>query len=166
MRIQHVLPVVLALAVAAAWALPAGAQQLTPQGLAAATNPQVLVNPQYHDTLVNTAKQFAARGAVAAAQAQGKIPSGPAHDSVVAAITQQAEASVTHLLDQIFLALKQSLVVGIQHGLTVVLIFGLVMLLATFFLKDVPLATQFRTETSGAAPATKASEPEVATPAV
>ena len=145
--------------------LPAGAQQLTPQGLAAATNPQVLVNPQYHDQLVATAKQFAARGAVAAAQAQGKIPSGPAHDSVVAAITQQAEASVTHLLDQIFLALKDSLVVGIQHGLTVVLIFGLIMLVATFFLKDVPLAKQFRTE-AGGAPATKASESEVATPAM
>lgn len=143
--------------------LPAGAQRLTPQGIAAATNPQVLVNAQYHDTLMSTAKQYAAHGAVAAAQAQGKIPSGPAHASVVAAITRQAEASVQHLLDQIFLALKRSLEIGVQHGLTVVFVFSLVMLLTTFFLKDVPLAKQFRTE-EGAIPDTKSSEPEGAMP--
>ena len=145
--------------------LPAGAQQLTPQGIAAATNPQVLVNPQYHDTLVTTAKQYAAHGAVATAQAQGQIPSGPAHDSVVAAIARQAEASVQHLLDQIFLALKHSLVIGIQHGLTVVFVIGLVMLLTTFFLKDVPLATHFHTEESTATGGQR-GEPEVAAPAV
>ena len=138
--------------------LPAGAQQLTAQGIAAATNPQVLVNQQYHDSLVNTAKQFAARGAVAAAQAQGKIPSGPGHDAAVNAIASQAAAQAQHLLEQIFAALKHSLMLGIQHGLTVVLLFALIMLVATFFLKDVKLATHFREEHAPAAPQTAPEE--------
>ena len=126
--------------------LPAGAQQLTPQGIAAATNPQVLVNPTYQNTLVSTAKQFAAHGAVAAAQARGAIPSGPGHDAAVAAIASQAQVNVQQLLEQIFVALKHSLTLGIQHGLTVTLLFGLGMLVTTFFLKDVELATSFREE--------------------
>src|SRR5258706_2777983 len=38
-------------------------KQLTPQGVKFATNPQVLVNPTYRDTVVNTAKHFAAQSA-------------------------------------------------------------------------------------------------------
>ncbi len=124
--------------------LPAGAQQLTAQGIAAATNPQVLVNPTYRTTLVQEAKQYAAKGAVAAAQAQGKIPAGAQHNTVVAAIEQQAAAHTQQLLTQLFLALKHSLVIGIQHGLTVTLIISLIMLVAAFFLKDVPLSKSFR----------------------
>jgi hypothetical protein len=133
--------------------LPSGAQQLTVRGLAAATNPQVLVNKTYHDALVNMARGYAARGAVAAAQAQGRIPSGPAHDAVAAQIAQQASANAQHLLDQVFTALKGSLTVGIQHGLTVVLFTGVGMLLATFFLKDVPLRSSWHDETDRASTA-------------
>ncbi len=129
--------------------LPAGAQQLTTQGIAAATNPQVLENPTYQATLVKTAKQYAAKNAVASAQAQGKIPPGPHQATAIATIQRQAEASAQHLLAQIFLALKHSLTIGVQHGFTVVLIFGLCMLLLTFFLKDVPLSKSFRQEATG-----------------
>jgi hypothetical protein len=126
--------------------LPAGAQRLTPAGLAAATNPQILVNSTYHDTVIATAKQYAARAAVAQAQAAGKIPSGPAHDSVVAAITQQAQAQTVQLLDQIFAALKHSMAVGIQHGFVAAFIIGLITLVVACFLKDVPLSKSFREE--------------------
>jgi hypothetical protein len=126
--------------------LPVGAQRLTTAGIAAATNPQVLVNPTYRDTLVATAKGFAARAAVAQAQASGKIPSGPGHDAAVAAITQQAQTQTGQLLGQVFDALRHSLVVGIQHGFMATLLIGLLVLVAAFFLKDVPLAKSFREE--------------------
>ena len=127
--------------------LPAGAQRLTPAGLAAATNPQVLVNPTYRDTLVQTAKGYAARAAVAQAEASGKIPpSGPGHDAAVAAITQQAQAQTAQLLQQVFDALKQSLAVGIQHGFIASFLIGLLVLVAACFLKDVPLSKSFREE--------------------
>ena len=126
--------------------LPAGAQVLTPAGIAAATNPQVLINPVARDQLLARAKQAAAHNAVATAQAQGKIPSGPSHDAVVASITQQAEAGAVHLINQIFSALKDSLLIGIQHGFTVLFAICLVMVVAAFFLKDVPLSKHFREE--------------------
>jgi EmrB/QacA subfamily drug resistance transporter len=137
--------------------LPAGAQQLTPAGLAAATNPQVLVNPTYQSTLVNTAKHYASQAAVAAAQAQGKIPSGPAHAAVAAQIAQQATVQAQHLLDQIFTALKGSLTLGIEHGMTATFCFGLVMIVATIFLKDVPLRASWSQEPHGAKPAEQQS---------
>jgi MFS family permease len=88
--------------------LPAGASQLPAQALAAATNPQVLTNPAYHDQVVSNAVKHG----------------GPA--------AQQT-------LDQIFTALAHSLAVGIGQGFLVVLGFSLVMLVATLFLKNVPL---------------------------
>jgi hypothetical protein len=133
--------------------LPAGAQQLTAAGLASATNPQVLVNPTYRDTVITIAKHYAEHGAVAAAQAQGKIPSGPAHAAVAAQIAQQAAAQAQRLLEQIFTALKGSLALGIQHGLTATLCIGLVMLVAAFFLKDVPLRASWGAEPHGGVPA-------------
>ncbi|HEX2350681.1 MAG TPA: MDR family MFS transporter [Ktedonobacterales bacterium] len=126
--------------------LPAGAQRLTPAGLAAATDPRALVDPTYHATVIATAKQYAARAAVAQAQAAGKIPSGPAHDSVVAAIVQQAQTQTVQLLDQIFTALKHSMAVGIQHGFVAAFIIGLITLVVACFLKDVPLSRSFREE--------------------
>ena len=134
--------------------LPAGAQRLTPAGLAAATNPQALVNQTYHDTVIAQAKHYAAQAAVAQAQAAGKIPGGPAHDAVVAAIAQQAQAQAVQLIGQIFAALKQSLVVGIQHGFIAAFCIALLVLVVAFFLKDVPLSKSFREEPKpGAAPA-------------
>lgn len=140
--------------------LPAGASQLTSAGIAAATNPQVLVNPTYHDTLVKTAQHFAAQAAVASAQAHGAIPSGPGATAAISAISSAAAASATHLLNEIFTALKHSLTLGIEHGLTVVTLVCVGMLVLAFVLKDVPL----RTSQAMPEPAT-AAEGTAATPA-
>jgi EmrB/QacA subfamily drug resistance transporter len=88
--------------------LPAAAHQLPAQALTAATNPQVLTNPAYHDQVVANAVRYG----------------GPA--------AQQT-------LDKIFTALQHSLAVAIGQGFVVVFGFSLVMLVATMFLKNVPL---------------------------
>jgi EmrB/QacA subfamily drug resistance transporter len=108
-------------------------KQLTPQGVKFATNPQVLVNPTYRDTVVNTAKHFAAQSAVA------QVPPGPQHDQVAASAAAQAMQQTQHLLDQVFAALKLSLAYAIQHGFIALLVFCGVIIVATFFLKDVPM---------------------------
>ena len=111
-------------------------QQLTPQGLKFATNPQVLVNSQYHNSVVQTAKGYAQRIAVA------HIPPGPRHDQIAASVAAQAVQQVQHLLNQVFEALRLSLAVALQHGFLAVLLFCVAALLATFFLKDVPMTQQ------------------------
>jgi predicted MFS family arabinose efflux permease len=108
-------------------------KQLTPQGVKFATNPQVLVNPTYRDTVVSTAKRFAAQSAVA------QVPPGPQHDHVAASVAAQAMQQAQHLLDQVFASLKLSLAFAIQHGFIAVLVFCGVIIVATFFLKDVPM---------------------------
>ena len=114
--------------------LPASTvKQLTPQGVQFATNPQVLVNPTYRDTVVNTAKHYAAQSAVA------QVPPGPQHDQIAASVAAQAMQQAQHLLDQVFAALKLSLAFAIQHGFIAVLVFCAVIIVATFFLKDVPM---------------------------
>jgi EmrB/QacA subfamily drug resistance transporter len=121
--------------------LPAEAQQLTSAGISAATNPQVLVNPVYHATVIQTAQHYAVAAAVASAKAHGAIPAGPGTTAAVAAITAKTNQSVLNLLNEIFSALKHSLTLGIEHGLTVVVVVSVGMLVLTFFLKDVPLRT-------------------------
>ncbi|HEX6479730.1 MAG TPA: MDR family MFS transporter [Ktedonobacteraceae bacterium] len=108
-------------------------KQLTPQGVKFATNPQVLVNPTYRDTVVNTAKHFAAQSAVA------QVPPGPQHDQIAASVATQAMQQAQYLLDQVFATLKLSLAFAIQHGFIAVLVFCGVIIVATFFLKDVPM---------------------------
>jgi EmrB/QacA subfamily drug resistance transporter len=112
------------------------AHQLTPAGLKAATNPQVLVNPTYRSTVVQTAQHFAAQSAVA------HVSPGPQHDQVVASVAAQAMQQAQHLLDQVFAALKLSLAFAIQHGLIAVLVFCGAIILASFFLKDIPMTQQ------------------------
>jgi hypothetical protein len=121
--------------------LPAGAQQLTTAGISAATNPQVLVNPVYHATVIQTAQHYAVAAAVAGARAHGAIPAGPGASSAIAAITTRTDQSVLKFLNEIFSALKHSLTLGIEHGMTVVLVVSVGMLVLAFFLKDVPLRT-------------------------
>lgn len=111
-------------------------KQLTPQGLKFATNPQVLVNAQYHDTVVQTAKGYAQKIAVA------QVPPGPQHDQIAASVAAQAVQQVQHLLNQVFEALRFSLAVALQHGFLAVLLFCVAALVATFFLKDVPMTEQ------------------------
>jgi EmrB/QacA subfamily drug resistance transporter len=121
--------------------LPASTvQQLTPQGFQFATNPQVLVNQQYRDTVVQTAKHYAAAAAAA------HVPPGPQHSQIAAQAAAQAMQQVQHLLAQVFEALRLSLALAIQHGFVAVLIFSLLALLTTFFLKDIPLAQRYRSE--------------------
>jgi hypothetical protein len=133
--------------------LPAAAKrQLSSQALHYATNTQALVSPSYRDQVVKTAQAFAesfARAA-AAATANAQVPPGPQHDQIVAQIANQAAAAAAQqtqaLLAQVFEALRHSLMVGIQRGFLTTLIFCGVVILGTFFLKDIPLASAFRTE--------------------
>ena len=103
------------------------AWQLTPQGLKFATNPQVLVNAQYHDTVVRTATGYAQKIAVA------QVPSGPQHDQIAASVAAQAAQLALHLLNHVFDLLRLSLAVALQHGLMAVLFFSIAALVATFF---------------------------------
>ena len=117
--------------------LPASVvNRLTPAGFKAATSPQVLVNPTYRDTVVHTAQRFAAQNAAA------HVPPGPRHDQVAASVATQAMQQAQHLLDQVFAALKLSLAFAIQHGLMAVLVFCGATIVATFFLKDIPMTQQ------------------------
>jgi hypothetical protein len=114
--------------------LPANAaQQLTPQGLKAATNPQILVNSTYHSTLVHTAENYAVKNATA------HVPPGPHYDEIAALVILQ----VQHLLKQVFEALRLSFAVALQHGFITILVFCVLAIAATFFLKDVPMKKQY-----------------------
>ncbi len=115
-------------------------KQLTPQGFQYATNPQVLVNSQYRQTIVQTAQHFAAANATA------HIPPGPLHNQIAAQAVAQAMQQVQHQLTQVFDALRLSLALGIQHGFVAVLIFSLLALVTTFFLKDIPLVQRYQSE--------------------
>jgi EmrB/QacA subfamily drug resistance transporter len=128
-------------------------QRLTPQGVKFATNPQVLVNSTYHNTVVQTAQSFAVRSATA------NVPPGPQHDQIAA----QAIHQTTILLNSVFAALKESLAVAIQHGFIAVLIFCGATIVATFFLKDLPLTqrSDYHKEEEG-----KDAQSEVDTPAL
>ncbi len=100
-------------------------KQLTPAGWKAATDPQVLVNSDAHNAVVKAAQQAATRN----------VPAGPQH----AIIVQQIMHQVSQMLDQVFAALKVSLVVAIQHGMLTVLVFGVLILVGSFFLKDIKM---------------------------
>src|SRR6266849_5012401 len=130
------------------------AHQLTPAGLTVATNPQVLVNPTYRAAVVRTAQRFAAQSAVT------HVPPSPQHDQIAASAAAQAMQGAQHLLDQVFAALKLSLAFAIQHGLIAVLVFCGAIIVATFFLKDIPM-TQQPGEAPGEAGAPVGSEEDL-----
>jgi MFS family permease len=89
-------------------------QQLAPAALKLATNPQVLVNAAYRESVVQTAQSMA----------------------------PQAGSQTVGLLNQVFEAVKQAFTVALQQGFLVVLIFSGLALLFTFLFKDVPLVDQ------------------------
>jgi EmrB/QacA subfamily drug resistance transporter len=124
----------------------ATASQLTPQGLKAVTNPQVLISPSYHDSVVQTVEKMSVHGAVA--KAVKNVPPGPFHNQGVAAatkaVTTQVTAETHAMLGQVFTALKHSLALAIQHGIIAILIFSAGVFVASILLKDIPLAKQFR----------------------
>lgn len=140
--------------------LPAAAKQLSPLALKYATNTQVIVDPAYQNQIQQTAVKAAQKSAIQ--QATVTIPAGPHHDQTVAQISQQVGAQVAQqvhtLLHQIFHAVLQAFAIGITHGFQTVLIFCMIALVATFFLKDIPLGTR--------APKAKGESGEVAAPAM
>lgn len=89
-------------------------QQLTPEGIKHATNPQILVDATYRNTVVKTAVNFAKANtvpkAVAQAVQQAHIPPGPQHKAAVDALSQhiteqvsvQVTGQVMHLLQHVF----------------------------------------------------------------
>jgi MFS family permease len=108
-------------------------QQLTPAGWQAATNTEILIDQNYRNTVLHTAQAYASKAATA------HIPPGPQHDAIAQQAAMQAAQQVAHLLNQVFLALQQSIVLAIHNGLLVVLMFCGGAFLSTCFLKDIPL---------------------------
>ena len=205
--------------------LPSGYKQLGTQGLAAATNQQVLINPDYRNSVIKYGTQAAVNNAVpkivaqtvppivkqsvaqavqkavaqavpqAVAKATANVPAGPYHDATVAKITAQVTKQVTdqvtaqvtaqatpqitqqvthqvtlnatqqitntvhHLLQQVFDALRVSLGVGIERGFLTVFVFCIGVFIASLFLKDIPLAKNYRDEVE---PSKKAEETQAA----
>lgn len=113
-------------------------KQLTPAGWQAATNTQILINQDYKNTVVHTAQQIAGQTAVAKATAH--IPAGPQHDAIAHQVMAATAQQVLQMLNQVFGALKASMVLAIQHGFLVVLILCGGALVSALFLKDLPLA--------------------------
>ncbi len=105
---------------------PQAVRLLTPAGVQAITNPRVLVDATSRGEVVQQADKFT-RQAITA-----RVPAGPARDAAVA----HAVANTNHVLNGVFADLKLSLATAIQNGFIVVLIFCLLTIAATFFLRD------------------------------
>jgi MFS family permease len=97
---------------------PEASRYLPPQALQFATNPQVLVNPSYRDTVVHTVQESA----------------GP------------FAAQSLDLLNQVFDSVKKSFAGALQQGFIAVFIMCLVTILVSFFFKNEPLAKQLQPE--------------------
>jgi EmrB/QacA subfamily drug resistance transporter len=115
---------------------------ITPAGFKYATDPQALISPSYREGVVHTAQRFAVHAATT------NIPPGPQHAQQVASVTAQVMQQVQSMLTQLFDALKESLTVAIQHGLIAILVVCVGMVVATFFLKDIPMAKEFASGTA------------------
>jgi hypothetical protein len=132
-------------------------QQLTPEEFKHATDPRVLVDITYRNTvvngIVNLAKMKMVPKAVAQAIKQAHVSPNLQHKAMLDAISQrvsiQVMTQVTHLLYQIFGALKQSLSMAIHHGFVTMLFFCGGILLSALFLKDALLKTYEDIEYNG-----------------
>ncbi len=129
--------------------LPANAKFLPPAALKALENPQLLIT--------DGAQQQAIRQGIAAQVA--RLQPGQGYAQAVARITQQTET----LIPQVFDAVRHALATAITRGFMVVVVFCVVLLICTFFLKDIPLATSF-TEEHAPTPAENAETPEASAP--
>jgi len=110
--------------------------RLTPQGVKFATDPQILTTPVYHDTVQHTLQQFAVQ------QATAHIPAGPNHEQAVAAATQQAIQQANGLLVRAIDAVRLSLETAIVQGFIGMLVFAVLIIVAAYFLKDIPFRGQ------------------------
>jgi EmrB/QacA subfamily drug resistance transporter len=114
-------------------------RQLTPAGWQAATNTQVLINQDYRNSIIHTAQS------IASGKATAGMPPGPQRD----AVASQTAHQVLRMLTQVFDALKQSLVLAIQHGFLLVLIFCGCAFICALFLKNIPLTKAWQEKRSG-----------------
>jgi EmrB/QacA subfamily drug resistance transporter len=127
--------------------LPAAVvQQLTPEELKTAADPQLLINSTYRQQVLQIAEQNAV------AQAIAQVPPGPQHDQQVAALTAQVTQQVQQLFDQVVSNLKVSLTIAIRQAFYAILGFAVLMLLATFFLRDVPMKKEWEPVAAAADP--------------
>lgn len=118
--------------------LPVDAQRLPSQLLSTATNERVLTDPAYRETITRAATQAAIK------QVTASVPPGPQHDQIVATLAQQVTQRLHDLLAGIFEATRLSLADGIHNAFVAgVLVCGLI-IVVTFFLKDVPLSRSFQ----------------------
>jgi len=109
------------------------AKLLTPEGLKAATDTHLLVDPAFRESVVHAVQNLAAASA----------PAGPQRE----AISQQALL----VLAQVFDALKLSLAFALRRGFLTVFVFCVILLVASFFLQDAPLSKSWDETESGAA---------------
>jgi EmrB/QacA subfamily drug resistance transporter len=114
--------------------LPATAKTRLPeQVLKLATDTQALINPDYRQTVIQTAVQQAG---------------------------QQAANATQDLLGQVFETLRQALAVGVTHGFQTVIVFCAVIFVAALFMKDKPLARRAQEQQAPSESTTPAPEPE------
>ncbi len=106
---------------------------LTPEGLKAATDTHLLVDPAFRASVVRAVENLAA----------ANVPMGPQRE----AVSHQALL----LVAQVFDALKLSLAFALRRGFLAVLVFCAILLVASFFLQDAPLSKSWDETESGAA---------------
>ena len=143
--------------------LPDSVKQLPTSAQDAATDPnnlqRVIGNPTaQHDAIqaaITQADKTVVPQAVqaAVAKATANVPPGPGHDATVATITKQVTEQVTQAihtqltdaLNQLFVVAKDALLVSIQAAFWTALVIAVIILILTFFLKDVPLIKSWET---------------------
>ena len=118
-------------------------QQLTSAEMQAATDPQLLINSTYRQQVLQAAEQAAVAKAIA------QIPPGPQHNQQVSTATAQVTQQVLQLFNQVVSDLKTSLTIAIQHAFYAILAFAALMLVSTFFLKDIPMKKEWEPVTEG-----------------
>ncbi len=116
--------------------LPPTASHLPHTVLAAATSLQILQSATAQQSLKHRFVQGAVQQTVA------QIPPGPQHDQMVTQVTARVTTQVTSLLDQIFSASRDALVIGIEHAFVGALAICGAILVVSFFLKDVSFKQQ------------------------
>jgi hypothetical protein len=114
--------------------LPSGLmKQIAPENLKAATDPQILMNSTYRDTIIQKSQQLAVNNAVA------HVPAGPLRDQIATTLAAQVMRQMQNYLNQVFEVLKPALAVALRDGFVTVLVFSMAAVLATFFLKDIAI---------------------------
>jgi len=112
-------------------------KQIASADLKAATDPQILMNPAYRDTIVQKSQQFAVNNAVA------HVPASPWYNHIVTVLAARTVQQTRDHLNQVFEALKPALAVALRNGFIAVLVFSVGAILAAFFLKDISMVQHF-----------------------